>query len=133
VKVLPCPGPALIAEDAAPVQLHQRAGDRHAESEAAALGPMRRCVLLPETLEEVRKELRRDAAARIADRRLDPRVARAHRRPHGATWRREFHGVLHNVPEHLLESRWVSSNQQRFARQMAFELDGFGMRGGVVG
>jgi len=112
------------------VQLDQRAGDRHAKSEAAALGPMQRCVLLPETLEQVRKELWRDAAARIADRRLDLRVARAHRSPHGATWRLECHDVLHDVPEHLLEPGRVSSNQQRFARQVAFELDGPGMRRG---
>ena len=69
----PFPGPSLVGKNPPALELDQVPGDREAEAEPAALAADAG-VGLPEALEDVRKELRRNAGPGIADRDLDVRI-----------------------------------------------------------
>ena len=60
-----------MSRDRAAVQLDEMLGDRQAEAEPER-GARGRCVLLPEALEHVRQERRRDALAVVLHRDLQP-------------------------------------------------------------
>ena len=76
----PFPGPSLLGSKMPALELHQVPRDRQAEAEPAALA-VDAGVGLPEALEHVGKELRRDADPRVADGDLDVRVRPARGAP----------------------------------------------------
>ena len=87
----------------AAVELDEVTPDRQAQPEPAVRA-RRAAIALPEPLEYMRKECRRDAVARIGD--IDANFAsfRGHRDLHAPATRREFHGVRQQVPEDLLQA-----------------------------
>ena len=85
------------------VQLRERTHNREPEPEPAVL-PRRRAVGLPETVEDVRQKLGRDAYPRI--RHLYQRLAAfgPHARRDAPALRRELDGVRQEVPDDLLKA-----------------------------
>ena len=84
------------------MQLDEVPDEREPETKAREL-PVDALIVLAEPLEQIRKEVGRDAGAGVADRDVDdPRVLPE---PHGdpAPLRRELHRVGEQVPEHLLQ------------------------------
>ena len=88
--------------DVSPVQLDEMTHDGEPQAEPAA-GPLRRRVRLPEALEHVGQEPRRDALPAVAHAHLHVRVHAAQVHLDVAAARRELDGVREQVPDHLLE------------------------------
>src|SRR5262249_19690919 len=101
----------------------KRPGDRQAQAKTFR-SPSERVLTLLERLENPRKELPPDADAGVAT--LDNQWlgARAGIRPIARADAdrpargREFHGVLDQVPDHLLESGWVGLSVVGRGRQV---------------
>src|SRR4051794_11299353 len=89
------------------MQFYQLLRDGQAKPETEELARRRR-VLLAEPLEYVRQELRRNALAIILHGNLYGLLEQLDAQFHASPAVRELQGVVHDIPEHLLEPARVS-------------------------
>jgi len=104
------------------VRLGDVPDDREAHAEAAVLARRRR-VRLPEALEEVRRELRRDPLAGVLH--ADHRLLAVPVEPDldAPAWRRELHRVREEVPEDLLEPARIALHRPCPRHERRGDLD----------
>jgi hypothetical protein len=104
------------------VHLHEVADDRETDAEPA-VRPFRARRLLPEAVEHEGHELRVHPAAGVAHGHDDVPVLASETHPDGAAARRELHGVVQEVPEHLLEARGVPEDRAGSGPDLELETD----------
>ena len=97
------PWPVAFGSYRSVVLFNDLMGDREAEAEPT-MPPGRRAVGLPEAVEHMRKKIRPDPFACIADDDFDVIGSPCDRDINAAIFRRELDGVAQEVPDDLLES-----------------------------
>jgi len=109
------------------VKLRELLGNRQSEPESAVLARKAR-VGLSKSLEHIRQELRRDAAAGVAHRELHVGVHPREAQLNLAAARGELDRVGEEVPENLLQSIRISRDRSRERLDNGFDSDVFGVR-----
>src|SRR5262245_22788581 len=117
--------PALGLDRSA-MQLDQVFDESKAEAEAAVPSGARR-VGLSEAVKDIRQEITADAFARVAHGDANVRVYALQERFDAASLRRELDRVGEQVPDHLLQARWVAGNLANFGGEISLERDPFGV------
>ena len=112
--------------DGAAVQFDDGLCDRQTETEPA-MRPRGAAVGLPETIEHVGHERRRNPLTGIADGHLDVTVAGLERELDASFRRRELDGVRQQVPDHLLDAVRICNAQDRPAVVVGLELNLLGV------
>ena len=109
MKAVPCPLPAALDSDRAVVRLDELFRDRQPEPKPGVIARAR-AVALTESIEHVRKKLRRDADAVVGDAHLEIAADRPRRHADVAARRSELQRVAQKVDEDLLEPAHVAEH-----------------------
>ena len=121
--------------DPSAVHLRQLLRDGQAETESPVVS-RHRGVLLSESIEDMRQELRRYSAARVAYDDLDVRIDTLQADLHFAAAIRELDGIVQQIPDDLQQSLTVAGDPDRL-QQVAWNLLSnaikFTPEGGTVG
>ena len=128
VNVAPRPAPSLAAWMVPPCRSTSCLRDGQAETQAAVAAIEPR-VGLPERLEDVGQELRRDARPAVGHADFDRLAVAPQRHPHAAAARRELDGVGQQVREHLQQARGVGGHDAGERIDFEFERQALGVGG----
>ncbi len=109
--------PSLSTRDRAAMELDQVLGDRQAEAEATAR-PLQRLLALDEALEDVRRELRRDADALVVDAQDGAVAVAAELDRDPLLGARELGRVGDQVADHLGQPHRIAVDPDRGARAL---------------
>src|SRR5262247_3113691 len=113
--------------DRSAMQLDQVFDERQSKAESAVPSGARR-VGLAEAFKDIGQEIRADAFARVAHGDANVRVNALQARFDAASLRGELDGVGEQVPDHLLQARWVAGDLADFRGEISLERDPFGVR-----
>jgi hypothetical protein len=116
--------PIARDRDLAAVKLREALRNRQSQAESAMRSSGRR-IRLSEALEDVRKELARDALTRIEDGQLSICPGRAQHDADRLPLWRELQRIREQVPDNLVKSRAVAHDQGRVAVDLRGQLDAF--------
>jgi hypothetical protein len=106
------------------VELGQVADERQADAESAVAASTA-ALALSQPVEHVREDLRGDALPRIADDDLGVRTDPLQVHLHAAVPRREFDGVVEEVPHDLLEPSGIAGHEHRGPLEQRLDADAF--------
>ena len=119
VNVVPLPMPSLSDGDLSAVQRHEVPHDGQAEAEAGLLAHGA-VVELAETLEDVRQKLGTDALPGVGDAKDRFAFGTVQRNAHASALGREFDRVRKQIPDDLVQPRFVAVDAERPLLDVAF-------------